>query len=119
MKFFPEAFCETPNEYLEEITRKTNEIFSHHTMGDEVVMDVYLLRDLLNDSASGRFAGLSFKAWNHIAYALDYFLEVNDRIADTKREGLTDDLVELRRVMRNFAPCIQTYIRWRSARPQV
>lgn len=117
VKFRASAFSVGPGAYLEWITSRTNDILGHHMMGQEVVSDVYLFRDLLRDSAEGRFKGLHFQAWNQIAFALDYFIEVNDRIEDTKAEGLTDDLVVLRRMRGRFNSCIEEYLRWRSSRP--
>ena len=116
MSFNIESFSEGPDEYLEAITKRTNEILPRHTMGEEVLADVYLLRDLLRDSADGHFPSLPFRVWMRIVHALDYFIEVNDRIADGRNDGLTDDLLELHKVRQEFGSIIKAYIRWRNGR---
>lgn len=76
---------------------------------------IALLKDVLTD----RYQELSIRAFAHVAVALDYFLDPDERIPDARPGGFSDDLEFLMRTELRFKREIDAYTLWRARMEQV
>ena len=69
-----------------------------------------LIRDVLED----RYQDLSIRAFAHICVALDYFIDPDEQIPDTRAGGFVDDLQLMVKTEQRFRADVQRYRDWRN-----
>lgn len=76
-----------------------------------------VLSDLVRDAGDGTYPMLSMMAYTETMVALLKFIEIDDEVRDTYKEGYTDDLRRLSEVCTRYRGEIARYLGWRRTRP--
>ena len=98
---------------IEILTEKVNSLDSNNLTERELEKEIRPLIDLLRETLSRRYSGLSILAFAEILVGLDHFIRVNDEIPDTKIGGYRDDLAAIRKVSFEFRPEFDRFQAWK------
>jgi hypothetical protein len=98
---------------IEILTEKVNGLDSNNLTERELEKEIRALIDLLRETLSRRYNGLSILAFAEILVGLDHFIRVNDAVPDTKIGGYQDDLAAIRKVSSEFREEFDRFIAWK------
>jgi hypothetical protein len=98
---------------IEILIEKVNALDSNNLAERELEKEIRPLIDLLRETLSRRYRGLSILAFAEILVGLDHFIRVDDAIPDTKIGGFQDDLAAIRKVSSDFRSEMDRFQAWK------
>ena len=98
---------------LDVVTEKVSTIDASGFCEQQLAKHARFLTEVLRDTLSHRYTGLSVLAFAHILVALDHFVRVIDNIPDTQVGGYADDLLTVTRVMTEWKEELDDFRAWK------